>query len=152
MRKLITKGDGSPTKSRVYAVQFLEKLGLSASDLIEEKGQFFYEFPDADEKPAPLETFAEHPIPEKLKVTAKNDDAKVDKKLTWETPVYQKAGGQEVNTTLKFKPNNLIAEIRAKHPAGQSQRRPYNAVEVVIGNEAFIMSLDLASQIFEVEV
>ena len=42
MKTLITKSDGTPTKSKVHALQFLEKNGIPKELLIEENGQFFY--------------------------------------------------------------------------------------------------------------
>ena len=43
MKVLITKSDGTPTKSKVYAKQFLQDKGISEDCLIQENGQFFYE-------------------------------------------------------------------------------------------------------------
>lgn len=43
MKTLIKKADGTPTKSKMHAVQYLSKLGISKDCLIEENGQFFYE-------------------------------------------------------------------------------------------------------------
>ncbi len=43
MKTLITKSDGTSTKSKVHALQFLDKNGISKNCLIEENGQFFYE-------------------------------------------------------------------------------------------------------------
>lgn len=42
MKQLITKSDGTPTKSKVHALQFLEKMGIDKTYLIEENGQFYY--------------------------------------------------------------------------------------------------------------
>ena len=41
MKTLITKADGTPTKSKMHAVQFLDKNGISKDCLIEENGQFY---------------------------------------------------------------------------------------------------------------
>lgn len=43
MKQLITKSDGTPTKSKVFAIKFLQDKGIDESCLIQENGQFFYE-------------------------------------------------------------------------------------------------------------
>ena len=131
MKVLITKSDGTPTKSKVYAKQFLQDKGISEDCLIQENGQFFYE---------DSETFAEQvERPQAMEVHSVET-----KPVTWETPVFT---GSE--RTQLFIPNTDIkAVIIAKHPGGQI--RPTSSFEISIGQENFIMSLDLVSKLFKV--
>lgn len=135
MKTLITKADGTPTKSKMHAVQYLSKMGISKNCLIEENGQFYYDYPDNDE------------FPKMEKATAKigGCEEKIFTPVTWETPVFDKNN----NKTQLFIPNtDITATINAKLPAGQL--RDYSAFEINIGNENFAMSLDLVSKIFKV--
>lgn len=132
MKTLITKSDGTPIKSKVHALQFLGKKGISKDCLIEENGQFFYEYPNNDEFPKIVEEVG------KVAETTFN-------LITWETPVFDKNNEK----TKLFIPNtDVIATINAKLPAGQL--RSSNVFEICIGNENFAMSLDLVSKIFKV--
>lgn len=132
MKVLITKSDGTPTKSKVYAKQFLQEKGISEGCLIQENGQFFYE---------DSETFAEQ-VERPQAMEVHNVEYKP---VTWETPVFT---GSE--RTELFIPNTDIkATIIAKHPGGQI--RPTSAFEIAIGQENFIMSLDLVSKLFRVK-
>ena len=127
MKTLITKSDGTPTKSKVHALQFLAKNGISKDCLIEENGQFYFE----EECPKEGNSVVDAPR------GAEN--------VTWETPVFDKNN----NKTQLFIPNtDITATINAKLPAGQL--RDYSAFEINIGNENFAMSLDLVSKIFKV--
>ena len=127
MKVLITKSDGTPTKSKVYAKQFLQDKGISEDCLIQENGQFFYEGVNE------VSTLPNLP-------SEKGRDVPV----TWETPVFT---GSE--RTQLFIPNTDIkAVIIAKHPGGQI--RPTSSFEISIGQENFIMSLDLVSKLFKV--
>ncbi|MBQ1769113.1 MAG: hypothetical protein IIZ99_00215 [Turicibacter sp.] len=127
MKTLITKADGTPTKSKMHAVQFLSKLGISKDCLIEENGQFYFE----EECPKEGNFVVDAP--------------RGEENVTWETPVFDKNN----NKTQLFIPNtDITATINAKLPAGQL--RDYSAFEINIGNENFAMSLDLVSKIFKV--
>ena len=127
MKTLITKADGTPTKSKMHAVQYLSKMGISKDCLIEENGQFYYE----EESPK-----VDYPVA---------DVPREAENVTWETPVFDKNN----NKTQLFIPNtDITATINAKLPAGQL--RDYSAFEINIGNENFAMSLDLVSKIFKV--
>ena len=135
---LITKADGSPMKSKIHAVQFLQKKGIEKELLIEENGQFFYE-----------EGVNEGVIEEPKTETPKLDIAPAvnpqkDNKVTWETEVFT---GAE-RTKLYIPNTDIVATINCKHPAGQL--RAVNCFEICIGSENFIMSLDLISKIFRV--
>ena len=130
MKTLITKSDGTPTKSKVHALQFLEKNGISKDCLIEENGQFFYE-EDVD---CPV---ADVPC---------NDECSVSySAVTWETPVFDK---NNEKTKLIIPGTDVVATINGKHPAGQNRAK--SAFELNIGDENFIMSLELTSRIFKV--
>ena len=128
MKTLITKADGSPMKSKIHAVRYLEGKGISKELLIEENGQFFYE----EKAEAPKMDIAPAVNPQK------------DNKVTWQTEVFT---GSE-KTKLYIPNTDIIATINCKHPAGQL--RNTNCFEIAIGNENFIMSLDLVSKIFRV--
>jgi hypothetical protein len=132
MKTLITKADGSAVKSKIHAVKFLEKIGIDKSELIEENGQFYYE--------AKAETPAEAPTPKlgKLPII-------VEKPVTWETEVFDK---NNERTKLYIPNTDVTAVILGKHPAGQNRAK--SAFEVSIGDENFVMSVDLLSKIFKV--
>lgn len=142
MKVLITKSDGTPTKSKVYAVKYLQDKGISEDCLIQENGQFFYE---------DSETFAtqipknELPKCENIFEHSKGLLHNVEyKPVTWETPVFT---GNE-RTKLFIPGTDINAVIIAKHPGGQI--RPTSSFEISIGQENFIMSLDLVSKLFKV--
>ena len=144
MKTLITKSDGTPTKSKVHALQFLAKNDISKDCLIEEKGQFFYEYPDNDEYPKVDDVVnVENVNPSPQPSTQKGDG---DISVSWETPVYD-ANGER--TQLIMAPEtDIIATINAKHPAGQNRTK--SAFEINIENENFIMPVELLSKIFKV--
>jgi hypothetical protein len=133
---LITNADGTPMKSKISAIQFLKKQGIDKELLIEENGQFFYE------------EVVNEGVKEKVKVEAPKLASAInplkDNKVTWETPVFQ---GEE-KTKLYIPNTDIVATINCKHPAGQL--RTINSFEIAIGQENFIMSLDLVSKIFRV--
>ena len=133
MKVLITKSDGTPTKSKVHAVKFLQQKGISEELLIEENGQFFYEdseaFAEQVERPQVMEVHSVEFKP-----------------VTWETPVFDK---NNERTKLIIPGTDVVATINGKHPAGQI--RKVSAFELNIGNENFIMSVDLISRIFKVK-
>ena len=143
MKQLITKSDGTPTKSKVYAVKYLQDRGISEDCLIQENGQFFYE---------DSETFATQ-IPRNELPKCEDISEHIEglthsvglKPVTWETPVFVK--GDE-RTRLVIPGTNVEATITAKHPAGQI--RQVNSFEIAIGQENFVMSIDLTSKIFKV--
>lgn len=145
MKVLITKSDGTPTKSKVHALQFLEKKGISKDCLIQENGQFFYEgvidedlpitTPIGKDELPPVEEIFEHTEP----LMGQTNYIPV----TWDTPVFDK---NNEKTKLYIPGTDIIATINGKHPAGQS--KPRNSFEINIGSENFIMSLDLISKIF----
>ena len=130
MKTLITKSDGTPTKSKIYAVKFLKEKGISEDCLIQENGQFFYEYPDNDQSPMPFDI--------------DNQKAVELKPVTWDTQVFT---GSE-KTKLYIPNTDITATITAKHPAGQIKQ--VNSFEIAIGQENFIMSLDLISKLFKV--
>ena len=131
MKQLITKSDGTPTKSKVFAIKFLQDKGIDESCLIQENGQFFYE--EGEEvKQAP--TLNPSPV-EREELLPVN----------WETPVYDK---NNEKTVLIIPGTDIKATINAKHPGGQI--RPTSSFEINIGQENFIMSLDLVSKLFRV--
>ena len=141
MRKLIVKSDGvTPTKSKVHAYRFLEKIGLSKSDLIEEAGQFYYEEAQANDSVAVND---EIKPAEKVKLSHEI----IPQKVTWETPVFNQ---NNERTKLFIPSTDIEAVILGKHPAGQS-RINKSAFEINIGDENFIMSLELISKIFRVK-
>ena len=158
---LITKSDGTPTKSKVYAKQVLQEKGISEELLIEENGQFFYEGVNEDlgcTNPAgpPVEKGVKEEGSFDVGITPhdeKGEDESVaieGEKVfitpSWETPVFNK----ENKKTELFIPNtDVIAVINAKHPAGQLRNR--SCFEIAIGQENFIMSVELISKIFKVK-
>ena len=127
MKELIKKADGSPVKSKVHAVRFLEKKGIDKDCLIEENGQFYYE---AD-TPAVIET----------PKTGENEF----KPVTWDVEVYD---SNNERTQLFIPATDVVATVIGKHPAGQNRAK--SAFEINIGDEIFIMSVDLLSKIFKV--
>ena len=132
MKTLITKADGTPMKSKLHAVRFLEKEGINTKLLIEENGQFFYE----GENEGVADAF---PAVQKNKTAAFTS-------VSWNTNVFDKNNEK----TKLFIPNtDIIATINGKYPAGQL--KDYSCFEINIGNENFLMSLDLVSKIFKVK-
>ena len=127
MKELIKKADGSPVKSKIHAVKFLEKKGIDKDCLIEENGQFYYE---AD-TPAVVET-------------PKAGETEF-KPVTWDVEVYD---SNNERTQLFIPATDVVATIIGKHPAGQNRAK--SAFEINIGDENFIMSADLLSKIFKV--
>ena len=143
MKILITKSDGTPTKSKVHALQFLEKKGISKDCLIQENGQFFYEDAEVGAVQVPkTEAYAE-PTGIEFEHSKPVMGQTNYKSVTWETPVFDK---NNEKTKLYIPGTDIIATINGKHPAGQS--KPRNSFEINIGSENFIMSLDLISKIF----
>ena len=138
MQTLITKADGTPMKSKISAIQFLKKKGIDKELLIEKDGQFFYE--GVNEEVKEEEVKAEAP---KMDIKPAVNPQK-DNKVTWDTEVFT---GNE-RTKLYIPNTDIIATINCKHPAGQL--RPINCFEIAIGNENFIMSLELVSKLFRV--
>lgn len=136
MKVLITKSDGTPTKSKVYAKQFLQEKGISEDCLIQENGQFFYE--DAD-------VFAEQVERPKVAEIGRATAPLLDENVTWDTPVFDK---NNERTKLYIPGTDVVATINGKHPGGQI--RPVSSFEINIGNENFIMSVDLIGRIFKV--
>lgn len=136
MKTLITKSDGTPTKSKVHALQFLDKNGISKDCLIEENGQFFYEAGNTPSQEPPTPANAG---------TSPLKGADEYSPVTWDVPVFDK---NNEKTKLFIPGTDVIATINGKHPAGQL--RPKSAFEINIGNENFIMSLDLVAKIFKV--
>ena len=138
MKTLITKADGTPTKSKVRALQFLEKNGISKDCLIEENGQFFYDDPEVGGVRIPkVEAYAEPAINLSAALSYKD--------VSWETPVFDK---DNERTKLFIPGTDVVATINGKHPAGQLRNK--SAFEINIGDENFIMSVDLISKIFKV--
>lgn len=146
MKTLITKADGTPTKSKVHALQFLEKKGISKDCLIEENGQFFYE----DEEVGAVQVPQDEAYSEPPKVEFKHSkgllEEIVQKEITWDTPVFDK---NNERTRLVIPGSNVEATITAKHPAGQLRNK--SSFEIAISDENFIMSVDLISKIFKVK-
>lgn len=153
MKQLITKSDGTPMKSKISAIQFLKKKGIDKELLIEKDGQFFYE--DAEVITSPdLSSKGEEGITqniEEVKELTSHSNLLPQgateqlKPVNWETPVYDK---DNEKTVLVIPGTNIKATINAKHPGGQL--RPTSAFEINIGQENFIMSLDLVSKLFRV--
>ena len=133
---LITKADGTPMKSKISAIQFLKKKGIDKELLIEKDGQFFYEGVNEGVK--------EEVKAEAHKLAPAVNPVK-DNKVTWDTEVF--TGAEK--TKLYIPNTDIVATINCKHPAGQL--RPINCFEIAIGNENFIMTLDLISKIFRVK-
>lgn len=131
MKTLIKKADGTPTKSKVHAKQFLSKLGMSEDSLIEENGQFFYEEVSPSPQPSPQRVEEVTPI--------------IDANVTWDTPVFVK---NDVRTQLYIPNTDITATINAKYPAGQNRNK--SCFGICIGDENFVMSVDLVSKLFKV--
>ena len=144
MKQIITKSDGTPTKSKVFAIKFLQDKGISEDCLIQENGQFFYEDLTTEEEAKVVEE-----IKEEVKQAPTLNPSPVERKellpVNWETPVYDK---NNEKTVLVIPGTDIKATINAKHPGGQI--RPTSAFEIAIGQENFIMSLDLVSKLFKV--
>ena len=142
MKQLITKTDGvTPIKSKLHALQKLDKLGIDRDLLIEENGQFYYE---TAEETKEVETVKEAVKKEELvkpQVKAEN----TLKTISWETDVFSDGDNR---TKLYIPGTDVDAVIMGKHPAGQNRSR--NAFEISIDGETFIMSVDLLSKIFKV--
>lgn len=134
MKTLITKSDGTPTKSKVRALQYLESKGISKDCLIEENGQFYFDDPDV---------FAEKV--ERTEVMDISSAEKLFNDVSWETPVFDK---NNEKTKLIIPGTDVSATINGKHPAGQMRSK--SAFEICIGDENFVMSVDLISRIFKV--
>lgn len=132
MKQLITKSDGTPTKSKVHAIKFLQEKGIDESCLIQENGQFFYED-------------AEALLPDGSGVATGVIVTKSLKEVTWDTPVFDK---NNERTKLHIVGTDIEAVIIAKHPAGQLRNK--SAFEISIGDENFVMSVDLISKLFKV--
>lgn len=132
MKQLITKSDGTPTKSKVHAIKFLQEKGIDESCLIQENGQFFYED-------------AEALLPDGSGVATGVIVTKSLKEVTWDTPVFDK---NNERTKLHIVGTDIEAIIIAKHPAGQLRNK--SAFEISIGDENFVMSVDLISKLFKV--
>ena len=161
MKTLITKSDGTPTKSKVHALQFLEKNGIPKELLIEENGQFFYEgVNEGKNEGITLKTpqndneilkqvqddneNVDIPIADEKPISVDVTDS-IFKPVVWDTPIYDKNNNK---TKLVVIGTDVVATINGKHPAGQN--RSVSAFELNIGNENFIMSLDLISRLFKV--
>lgn len=143
---LITKSDGTPTKSKVHALQFLEKKGISKDCLIQENGQFFYEDSEAFAERIPkAEAYAEPPEDIFENTKPLMESVKRLKDVTWDTPVFDK---NNERTKLHIVGTDIEAVILAKHPAGQLSNK--SRFEISIGDENFIMSVDLISKLFKV--
>jgi len=150
MKVLITKSDGTPTKSKVHAIKFLQEKGIDESCLIQENGQFFYEDAEAYAEP-PEEIFdntksiKETLLPDGSGVATDVIVTKSLKEVTWDTPVFDK---NNERTKLHIVGTDIEAIIIAKHPAGQLRNK--SAFEISIGDENFVMSVDLISKLFKV--
>ena len=146
MKILITKSDGTPTKSKVHALQFLEKKGISKDCLIQENGQFFYEDSEVGAvQVTKAEAYAEPPEDIFENTKPLMESVKRLKDVTWDTPVFDK---NNERTKLHVVGTDIDAIILAKHPAGQLRNKC--CFEISIGDENFIMSVDLISKIFKV--
>lgn len=161
MKQLITKSDGvTPTKSKVHALQFLEKNGIDKTCLIEENGQFYY-IPSPQPSPemgegeqttqaqndsvdchADNSVINENKEQEQEEITVKAVDVKP---VSWETEVFDK---NNERTKLFIPGTDIQAVVLGKHPAGQNRSK--SAFEISINGENFIMSVELLSKIFKV--
>lgn len=137
MKELIKKADGSPVKSKIHAVKFLEKKGLDKDCLIEENGQFYYEATDLAARS--LDSLNDDLL------AGKKQPAETFKPVTWDVEVYD---SNNERTQLFIPATDVVATIIGKHPAGQNRAK--SAFEINIGDENFIMSVDLLSKIFKV--
>ena len=141
MKQLITKSDGTPNKSKVYAVKYLQDKGISEDCLIQENGQFFYEDAESNIPFSEATSLKAEDISSPTKLSEKQWEP-----VTWETPVFVQ--GDE-RTKLVIPGTDVTATITAKHPAGQI--RQVSSFEIAIGQENFVMSVDLISKIFRVK-
>ena len=146
MKVLITKSDGTPTKSKVHALQFLEKKGISKDCLISENGQFFYEDEEVKEQ-TPIVEEETGFVEKTLKQVQGDKVAAVNmfNSVTWDTPVFDK---NNEKTKLFIPGSDVTATINAKHPAGQIKSK--SSFELCIEGENVILSLDLVSKIFKI--
>lgn len=148
MKVLITKSDGTPTKSKVFAIKFLQDKGISEDCLIQENGQFFYEEVSeevfATQIPKNALPKCEDIFEHSEGITPHPSPLPPERGVSWETPVFT---GSE-RTELFIPGTDIKAAIIAKHPGGQI--RPTSSFEIAIGQENFIMSLDLVSKLFKV--
>ena len=135
MKELIKKADGSPVKSKIHAVRFLEKIGIDKDCLIEENGQFYYESNGDKMTPFEKETKTKE-------ITVKAVDVKP---VSWDVEVFDK---NNERTQIFIPGTDVVATIIGKHPAGQNRSK--SAFEINIGDENFIMSVELLSKIFKV--
>lgn len=141
MKTLITKADGTPTKSKVHALQQLEKMGIDKDLLIEENGSFYYVSGDDQGEP--------EGEPKSKPTKAPKAEVKLDKELTWNTPVLPDGDNY---TKLAFKGNDIVdVTFLAKHPQGQTAQRPYNAIEVSIDGHRVILPFEICQKILEVK-
>ena len=148
MKQLITKSDGTPTKSKVHALQFLEKNGIPKEALIAENGQFFYESEGADSQSRNYK----NPKDTEILKQVQNDDVQEIRvkavdfvPVSWDVEVFDK---NNERTKLYIPGTDVIATVIGKHPAGQNRSK--SAFELNIDGENFIMSVDLLSRIFKV--
>lgn len=135
MKTLIVKGDKTPVKSRVHAVRILNELGIAKDELIEENGSFYYETVEPKEEKVEVEQ------PKAKKIN-------LPKEIAWDIPVYPDGIN---NLKMNFKGSDVEATLIAKHPAGQNFIRPYAAFELHIGEEKFVMSLELCQKLLEIK-
>ena len=142
MKQLITKSDGTPTKSKVHAYQALDKLGIPRENLIEEAGQFYYE--TADSPIINTDKIAYKMLDDIKELKVKSDSVEF-KSVTWETEVFDK---NNERTKLFIPGTDVVATVLGKYPAGQGN--PKSSFEINIDSENFKMSVDLLSKIFKV--
>lgn len=139
MKTLIKKADGSAVKSKIHAVKYLEKIGIDKDCLIEENGQFYYECPDN------VDIAVNDSAKELIRDIQKNQFKADFIPVSWETEVYDK---NNEKTKLYILGTDIVATIHCKHPAGQGRNK--SSFEINIGDENFIMSVDLLSKLFKV--
>ena len=143
VKQLITKSDGvTPIKSKLHALQKLDKLGIGRDLLIEENGQFYYETAEEQKEAETVKESVKKEEPAKPQVKA---EYKTEKSISWETDVFN-ADNERIK--LYIPGTDVEAVIMGKHPAGQNRTK--NAFEISIDGETFIMSVDLLSKIFKV--
>ena len=149
MKQLITKSDGTPAKSKVHALQYLEKMGIPKEALIAENGQFFFETEEPQKevdivKEAIQEFSKGKPeLPKAEEITVKAVDVKP---VSWDVEVFDK---NNERTKLFIPGTDVVATVIGKHPAGQNRSK--SAFEINIDSENFIMSVDLLARIFKVK-
>ena len=96
MKQLITKSDGvTPIKSKLHALQKLDKLGIDRDLLIEENGQFYYQvIPTIEEEKTDLccneekENIDCHAIARNDGKIEKLKAENTPKSISWETDVF----------------------------------------------------------------